>query len=227
MQWYKQQAGKDFEVSLHWEFGRPLQKVQSNAVKFAREDNCSHVLFTEHDQWAYPHNGLDVLLSVDKDVVGFPTYQRSYPYLPMCMQKIDPEVSFLVRERNLKPFQPLELLTPTDLITWAFTLVKIDVFDRMDEAAINPWIWGECPTDSHFCQACEDLDIDRWIHTGAWINHGELAREQIPFYRRMYDAMHAQMGKHHSMDLPVPEHEDDPHGMEPYVSETERAICAS
>ena len=226
MQWYKEQVGKDFEVSLHWEFGRPLQKVQSNAVELAREDGCSHVLFTEHDQWGYPHNGLDVLLDVDKDVVGFPTYQRAYPYLPMCMMKIDPEISFLKREKNLRSFQPFELMVPTDLITWAFTLVKMSVFDRMDEADMFPWVWDATPTDSHFCQCCEDLGIERWIHSGAWINHGELAREQIPFYKRMYDAMYAHQGKFHPDALPQ-EIEDDLHGMEDYRRPIENVLADS
>ncbi len=105
------------------EVGRPLQKVQSNAVDTALELGSSHVLFTEHDHWAYPVDGLEVLLEQDKDVIGLPTYMRAYPYLPMCMRKIDTSISFVTRERNLRAFHPPAALPETDLITWSFTLV--------------------------------------------------------------------------------------------------------
>ena len=224
MEWYAENRDKH-NLVLHWALGRPLHKVQASAVEVAKEIDASHVLFTEHDQWGYPVDGLDVLLKDDKDVVGLPTYMRKYPYLPMCMRKKDPEISFVTTERNLVSFYPTQVLEQTDLITWAFTLVKTDVFRRMEEEGRNPWVWDTVPTDSHFCQHCEDMGIERWINASFFINHGEHRKEDVVFLRRCYDTINAANNRFGKGALPyVPQNDEDPHGVAPYETEAEKAM---
>ena len=197
----KQKHGLD----LHREVGRPLHKVQANAVRRAQEAGASHVLFTEQDHWGYPMDGLDRLLAHDKDVVGFVTHYRcdpkdivkmrdfysSYPFAPMCMRKLDPSKSLLEPRRNLKSFTP-DGLEKADLLTWAFTLVKMEVFERMMEAHKNPFEqWGQAPTDSYFCQYAEDLGIEKWVDGTTMIEHGDVPNELIPYFREMYGKIHA------------------------------------
>jgi len=231
MEWYAANKAKH-DLHLHWEIDRPLHKVQASAVEVAKEIDASHVLFTEHDQWAYPVDGLDVLLDDDKDVVGLPTYMRGYPFLPMCMHKVDPEISFVTSERNLRSFYPTEVLQETDLITWAFTLVQTDVFRRFEEIGKTPWIWDKVPTDSHFCQLCEDLGIKRWINASYFVNHGDLPKEHVIFHRRMWDSIHASEGVFHRSAkvkddvTPQPQNETDPHGVVPYRTEFEQILDA-
>jgi len=222
IEWYAENKAKH-DLHLQWEMDRPLQKVQSNAVELAKEIGASHVLFTEHDHWGYPIDGLDVLLEADKDVIGFVTYMRKYPYLPMCMKKSDPTISFVTDKRNLKSFYPTQALEKTDLITWAFTLVKTDVFVRMEAEGRDPWVWDSVPTDSHFCQHCEEMGIDRWMHAAFCVNHGDLPKEHVVFYRRMYDSLNAAHGFYPKGSMPpseiVPQNEEDPHGVVPYVDQ--------
>jgi len=220
LEWYASNKEKH-DLILHYELQRPLHKVQQNAVKVAREQGSTHILFTEHDQWNYPINGLEILLDCDKDVVGFPTYQRCHPYLPMCMRKIDEDISFVTEERNLIPFHPTTVLEKTDLITWAFTLVTVDLFDRMEAEGRDPWVWDTVPTDSHFCQHCQEMGVDRWVNGSAVINHGDIAKEDIIFHRRMQDALNAHHGKF-SKRASMPQ--EDPHGVVQYLSEAEKAV---
>jgi hypothetical protein len=219
-QWYAQNWEKH-NLVLHMEMQKALHKVQASACEVAKEMNASHVLFTEHDQWAYPVDGLEVLLDQDKDVIGLPTYMRAYPYLPMCMKKNNSEISFVTTERNLRSFYPAEPIMETDLITWAFTLVKTDVLRRMEAEGRNPWVWDSVPTDSHFCQHCEEMDIKRYICAAYFVNHGDLPKEHVQFYRRMYDSILASQSCYPQGTLPpeqeiVDATESDPHGVERY-----------
>lgn len=188
IEWYAFNKAKH-DLQLWLEVGRPLQKVQANAVEAAMNAGASHVLFTEHDQWGYPIDALDVLLEADKDVVGLQTYQRGYPFLPMNMKLVDPEKGFLGNEKNLKPFYATSDIEKTDLITWGFTLVKTEVFQRMYDAGKWPWVWDKHPTDSHFCQICEDMGIDRWVSSKGWVRHGELDLKHIPIWRRAAESV--------------------------------------
>jgi hypothetical protein len=226
MEWYA--ANKErHDLSLHWELRRPLHKVQRAAFESARDIKASHILYTEHDQWGYPVDGLDVLLEADKDVVGFMTYQRAFPYLPMCMHKVDPTESFITTKRNLKPFHPVEVMEKTDLITWAFTLVKMELLETIEELGVNWTVWDKVPTDSHFCQACEDLGVDRWINASFAINHGDLPKELVGYHRRMWETIHAANNRFALGSLP-PGHEmpdeEDPHGVVPFKTEAESVV---
>jgi len=231
MEWYAVNKAK-YDLELHWEMGRPLHQVQRDAVEKARAIGASHVLWTEHDHWGYPEDGLDHLLAADKDVIGHMTYMRNYPFLPMNMRKVDPKLTFLAQHRNLRSFYPTMPIEETDLLTWAFTLTKVSVFDRMEEAGLNPWQWNEVPTDSYFCQYCEDLNIPRYVHAGFCVNHGDVPKEQVPFMRRAFDAINAANGNYLAntdakADTYTPQNEEDPHGVVPYQTELETAIEAA
>lgn len=178
-------------------FYRALHQTQGYAVSMAREMGCSHVLFTEDDQWGYPIDGLDVLLEADLDVVGFKSYFKRYPFLSMAMRRRFPDEPLHLTDRTQRLCQ-VEGIVPgaapiqkVDLLSWAFTLVKMSVFDRMKNAGINPFDrWGVSPTDSFFCQYCEDLDIDRYVHFGFTIGHGDVSPEQIHHHRHLAEAIY-------------------------------------
>lgn len=179
-------------------FYRSLHQVQSSAVKMARTWGASHILFTEDDQWGYPIDGLDVLLEADRDVIGFRTYFKKYPYLSMAMRRRNPEEPLDLISRT-QPLRQVEGVSPgadpiqeVDLLSWAFTLVKMSVFDRIDEAGKNPFEqWGKVPTDSYFSQYCEDIGVKRHVHFGFTIGHGDIPPRAIPHYRRLTEAIHA------------------------------------
>ena len=174
VEWYAANK-KEYDLRLAWAYKRPLHNAQSAAVNMAREQGCTHILFIEDDHWGFPVDGLEVLLEEDKDVIGFWTCSRKYPFHNLNMRKIDPELSLLQTEvENMRPFTYVEgqdLVQETDLLSWAFTLVKMEVFDKIEDPFT---MWGKVPTDSQFCEACDDKEIKRYVHFGCGIPHGEV-----------------------------------------------------
>lgn len=229
-------ASKKHNLIPVTQYFRALHQAQASAVRVALKFKASHILFTEADQWGYPDDGLDTLLEADKDVIGFRTYKRKYPYQNLCMRKERRDLSMILppaeqirKGARLIPFgqgkdQPE--IQETDLITWAFTLVKTSVFERMQEAWGNLLVsqmdlkalingdeatkdrfreytekplglepfrqWGPHPTDSFFCQYCEDLGIARYVHFGHTIGHGDINPKDILIARRTEESKRMQ-----------------------------------
>jgi len=229
-------------------YWRALHKAQMAAVETAFRIGASHVLFTESDHWGYADGWLEELLNADKDVIGYHTYAKNYPFNSLCMHRAKPGMSMLSATQEmldrgewLKPFdlgRNMPLIQKTDLITWAFTLVKLSVFDRMRAAWGNMLIsqsdlralidgdaevrerfrlnvekplglqpfrqWGPVPTDSFFCQYCEDLGIDRFVHFGQTVGHGDVGPEDLKIAKKLRDMRHSEEGTE-----PVVEMEDN------------------
>lgn len=183
----------------HFTHNKKLHEAQAEAVGVARKVGASHILFTEHDHWMYPTNGIDTLLNADKDVIGFKTYSRKYPYGSFFLKRMNKEAPLLLpkpkrlltkaeREFYLKMSVEgaKDVISKVDVLSWAFTLVRTDVFDRIEDPFMGD---PHNPTDSCFAHACEQAGIDRWGHFGATINHGEFGVEEIPYRRRLHQEL--------------------------------------
>ena len=183
------------------QYHKALHHVQRNAVNLAQKIGASHVLFTEDDQWGYPVDGLEVLLEADRDVIGFKSYFKEYPYKPLCGRKKfkDGDLIEDPDPRNLVDFVEQgggPEIQEVDLLTWAFTLVKTSVFDRMAAARKDPFRqWGPHPTDSFFCQYCADLGIPIHVHFGYTIGHGDVAPDEIVEHRRFFEMRQMKKGR--------------------------------
>jgi hypothetical protein len=194
IEWYAHNKVRH-NLRQHFEMYRPLYEVQEEAVDLAIKWKASHVLFVEDDHWGFPVDGLDVLLEEDKDVVGFQTFRKKWPYSSLAMQKNRPELTMIGRKDDLLK-SGLQLLPHdrgagsevqfTDILTWAFTLVKTNVFERLYAAGKRPFDQqGPVPTDSYFNQYCQDIGINRHIHFGFQIAHGEHDPEDLPLLREI------------------------------------------
>jgi len=112
------------------------------------------------------------------------------------MMKRDKTIKLTERVRNLTPAQYANGVHKVDVITWAFTLVKTEVFERMYDAEKYPFLhYGPVPTDSYFCQYCEDLSIDRWVSYDSVIAHGDVDPKHIWAFRRCWDSIHVAEGR--------------------------------
>ena len=202
-----------FDLRLYRHWYRALHHIQNGAVNFAKSIGASHILFTEDDQWGFPQDGIDELLRQNKDVIGFSTYFKEYPFKPMAAMKKYPTGNLIEDPdaRNLVNFVGQgdgPEVQERDLITWAFTLVKMRVFYRMEEAGLQPFRqWGPHPTDSFFCQYCRDLGIPIHVHYGFTIGHGDVDHQDIPEHRRLHEILDL---KRRHLRMPAPQtHRDD------------------
>jgi len=187
VEWYAANKARH-DLRLHWICWKALHQVQALAVQAARTLKATHLLFTEDDHWGFPVDGLQALLDADEDVIGFPTYSRKFPYLPFNMRRKDPSLSLISKHRNLHGFYQGTgpLIQDTDLISWAFTLVKTNVFDRIQD----PFeVWGICPTDSYFCQYCLEAGIVPKVHFGYTMPHGDFGPDEVVPQRRMRESV--------------------------------------
>lgn len=198
IEWYAYNK-EPHDLRLNFQMYRPLNEVQEETVEMALKHGASHVLFVEDDHWGFPVDGLEVLLEEDKDVIGFQTFRKKYPFASLAMLKKHPEKSLIGRKNDL--LKDGAVLTPhergdgpevqkTDLLTWAFTLVKTDVFRKLEEANLYPFEkFGPVPTDSYFNQYCEDIGIERHLHFGFGIAHGEHDPKDLPELRKIETAL--------------------------------------
>lgn len=191
IEWYAANKAKH-DLRLHFRMYKALHEVQDEAVHAARGLKASHVLFIEDDHWGFPVDGVEELLRQEKDAIGFQTVRRSPPFRSLAMKKRDPSLSMIERHRNLDPHERGEgpEIQATDVLTWAFTLVRTDVFERLYAAGKDPFRqWGPVPTDSYFAQYCEELDIPRYVHFGYTIPHGDHDPADLDILRDAYMAI--------------------------------------
>jgi hypothetical protein len=195
IEWYAANK-RQHDLRLEFQQRRPLHKVQAAAVELARKNKSSHILFTEDDHWGFPVDGLEVLLEEDKEVIGFWTISRRYPFNALCMRRNDESLPITQTEiPNMHPFERVdseqEMVQKTDLLSWAFTLVETKVFDFIDDPFTQ---WGEVPTDSQFCHNCQERGIDRWIHFGYGMPHADIVPNERYAHHRSHMIMRSMRG---------------------------------
>jgi hypothetical protein len=168
----------------------PLHKAQLAALDraWANRKHISHILFVEDDHWGFPPNALDLLVDAQKDIIGFHTFASRAPMESIAMRKKAPEVSLIdCKPGDLIPVEYAKgqpLVQEMDLVGFGFTLIKLDVFDRLEE---NPFGANSMkkPTDSFLCQYAADVGIQPYVHFGWTMPHGDV----VPELRRDYNAL--------------------------------------
>lgn len=186
IEWYALNKLKH-DLNKSWSQRKALHIALTRAVIKARKTKSSHILFVEDDHWAFPVDGLETLLAEDKDVIGFMTMSRRYPYHALCMNRIDPELPITQKEvENMRPFERVQddqpMVMECDLLSWAFTLVKTEVFDKIEDPFSY---WGGVPNDSQFCQNCEEKGIKRHVHFGYVVPHDEVTYDNRHLLRQV------------------------------------------
>lgn len=199
-----------------WVHFERMHNALTRARTWARELECTHMLFTEDDHWGYPVDGLDVLLEADKDIIGFPSYSKRPPYPSTVFRTKGPDASLIEKPKNGTNITPIEQGAGPDvqrvnLITWAFLLVKMDVFDKLDAAGLDPFeLDTKPPADSYFCQYTEDIGIKKYVHFGAVIGHGDIEPGARPFLNRMHAEMHRSGWNQQALDAALQPPGDSP-----------------
>jgi hypothetical protein len=156
------------QMSLLIVEGAYIQLNRALLVKYAREQECTHIFFMDHDM-AFPGDTIQRLLDRDKDVVGGAYNQRGVtPSLTtVFLEGVD-------GERVPGDQLPKDLFRCSALGTGCL-LVKMSVFDRI----ASPWFNLEIinnvdlvqSEDVWFCNQVRKAHIDVWCDPTFAVGH--------------------------------------------------------
>lgn len=106
---------------------RFISDARNILIQDALKYGCTHVLFTDDDH-TFPPDALVRLLNHDVDIVGALAFKREEPFDPCTFMTVDFNgVKGLVSEYRCE-----EGLQEFDAVGFAFILIKIDVFKKMN-----------------------------------------------------------------------------------------------
>lgn len=155
-------------------FRTSLQMAQEGCVRRAIDIDATHILFVEDDTTRIPDGILRKFVDYDKDVVAAFSYARHYPYFPTIFRKGNKDISWndIIGPQTIL-VTPYTGLRRVDMVPFQFTLIKMDVFEKIPE----PWfeftrkIMGYNATDQHFCQSCLENEVELWCDTDSVVQH--------------------------------------------------------
>jgi GT2 family glycosyltransferase len=147
--------------------GRSPAKSRNILIQAAKEQECSHILFIDDDM-TYPADGLNKLLEHDLDVVSGLYLSRSYPHQAVVFDLADDDglccPMYLIEKPNL---------TPIAAAGFGFLLVKMSVFDKLDEPYVR---LGELDSeewcdDIGFCKRMREAGIQLYCDSTVMCGH--------------------------------------------------------
>jgi len=140
--------------------GVSISEHRSFGALIAQKKECDYILFVDDDM-VFPHDTLNRLLKVNKDVVGVAANQKVLPLKTTVELRFD-------KEMPSKPFRAKSVGT-------GIILIKMDVFDRIKK----PWFYTEFDLngrmkmgqDIWFCRRIEDQYIEIWCDPTISVKH--------------------------------------------------------
>lgn len=202
------QAKGKMQVGYHFIYRKPVHMAEIQLAEIAVYNKCTHLLLMDDDIYDVTLVDLQKLLDADKDVIGGVMYASKFPYAMCVFRRYDTtkkvidmpsdnsmyrlyEIPCLCKKCNFAlshwdaKFCPVcgesqdNLIQKADLIPFAFTLIKVSVFEKMKK----PWFHCEIeyPSDSWFADRCVEAGIQEWAHMGVRLNHNGINDLSKPF----------------------------------------------
>jgi GT2 family glycosyltransferase len=145
-----------------------VESSRNAAVRFARENGFTHLLFLDDDHILPPDLFLR-LYAVGEPVACALAFQRVPPYGP-CVYRWG-----IGGEGQIGAFQCPEFIKTgvrkVDASGFSAVLIRMDVFTKLEEKKL-PWFkWGELGEDLQFCLSCRDAGIDIYCDTDLILPH--------------------------------------------------------
>jgi hypothetical protein len=156
-------------LHLFMPYGCYLHDNRNLAAKEALEVGASHLMFIDSDM-AFPDNGIAILASRDKRVIGANYNRRQLP--PTCTVKIsDKEGKLLKVEGKDIPTYPFKAYA----VATGFLLIQTDIFKELKK----PWFFYEYDSekddtigeDVYFCKKVREMGVDIWCDPTIEVKH--------------------------------------------------------
>jgi hypothetical protein len=210
-----------YEVGYHFAYRRPVHMAEEELVKVAQHNKCTHILFMDDDIYDVTKADLDKLLEADKDVIGGVMHASKFPHAQCVFRRYEPDKKVIDMPVDTSMYRLYEipclctkcdfqlshwdlkycpncgaeqdnLIQQADLIPFAFTLMKLSVFDKIKE----PWFHctNKYPTDSWFADRLIEAGMTEYAHMGIRLNHAGITDHTKPHYSQM-GMIKTQQGK--------------------------------
>ena len=201
-----------FEVCYHFVYRTPVHMADEKLVKAARFNKCTHILFMDDDIFDVRLADLMKLWDAKKDMISGVMYASKFPHAMCAFRRYNTErkVTDMPVDNSIYRLYEIPCLCkkcgtgqshwdgkfcPTcgeaqdnivqrvDLVPFPFTLIKLDVFDKIK----TPWFNTTCnyPTDSWFCDRMMESGLEVYAHMGVRLNHAGISDETRPHFMAM------------------------------------------
>ena len=201
-----------YEVGYHFAYRRPVHMAEEYLIDVARFNKCTHILFMDDDIYDITKADLDKLIEADKDVIGGVMYASKFPHAMCVFRRFIPERKVIDMPADNSMYRlyevpcvcktcqlPLshwdiahcpkcgtaqnQIIQQADLIPFAFTLMKLSVFDKIKK----PWFHctTKYPTDSWFADRLIEAGMTEYGHMGVRLNHAGINDQTRPYFMQM------------------------------------------
>lgn len=155
----------DVEIDMFLRSGSILHYSRESLVKYAKEADCTHILFIDSDMF-FDADALTRLLARDKDIIGVHYNMKKLPLVTTV--GVEPPVW----EKAIA--DGVDILECTGVAT-GFMLIKAEVFDKID----HPWFFwksddkGEVVMgeDHWFCHKATEAGFKIWADLSIKVGH--------------------------------------------------------
>lgn len=189
-----QSEGRKFHVGYRFSYKRQsVALAQEELATFAIDSSCTHLLLMDDDIYEMKATDLLTLIDADKDVVGGIMHTGGFPHAMCAFRRYDTNTKVADQPILKGPARLYELphefrtgIQRVDLIPFAFTLIKTEVFSKIKKPYFK--MDAQAPTDSWFADSVLDSGLEYYAHFGVWLNHRGITRDNQP--------IHVQLGLH-------------------------------
>lgn len=200
---------RPYEIAYHFAYRKPVHMAEEYLVKTAQANNCTHILFMDDDIYDVNMDMLNKLFYADKDVIGGIMHASKFPHAMCAFRRYDPtkKVTDMPADNSMYRLYEIPALCTkcnhpqthwdikfcpacgekinieiqrADLIPFAFTLMKLSVFDKIKKP------WFHCtttyPTDSWFADRLLEAGLEEYAHMTVRLNHAGITDLTKPHY---------------------------------------------
>ena len=204
-----QETNRKFHVGYRFIYRKPVHMAEEELAQFAVDAGCTHLLLMDDDIYNVTANDLLALIDADKDVIGGIMHTGGFPHAMCAFRRYDtntkvsdqPILEGPARLYEVPPEQR-QGVQKVDLIPFAFTLFKTDVFKKLKK----PWFTcnTQAPTDSWFADTVLEAGMEYYAHFGVWLNHRGITRFNQQIYVQL-GLQEQQMKQNSSVIMLTPE----------------------
>lgn len=156
---------------------RFLPDAQNLITKDFLQSGYDYLLLLDDDQWGHTPEMLDTLIEANTYIATMKTYSRHYPYACALAKRL--ENNFILPMENVCGYEEC------DLTGFPMTLIRRDLFDKLEEPYFRPYEEGgrNWNSDIDFFDRLSKVGIKPMGCFQHCLNHDKITQENVKEYR--------------------------------------------